>query len=189
MWRWQGVDVALLVFSIQCSLPHCQINNKTNKKKDLPLFNTHTEHTHHPCFWCMGWWSGCCGTKQGQCVNMRRGREWVPQNRRPVMFLVRKRPQINVYGYNYLFEFSKEMVKYAPAMHMIHGSKAFKGPEGSPLSAFPLLHPCKNSLNITEPPHTHPSLISLQVNWSGSEERLNWLDWTLLWHNLCAMYN
>lgn len=29
----------------------------------------------------------------------------------PVMFLLHKMPQTTVYGYNYLFEFSKEMVK------------------------------------------------------------------------------
>lgn len=66
-------------------------------------------------------------------------------------------------------------------MHMIRaGRETFKRLEGTPLCMYSLsvlydagLHPRNNPLNITQPLNTLQPYLSLLVNRSGSEERLN----------------
>lgn len=124
-----GVDVALdsVLRRARC---HTDKSAKHKNKhrdalRDLPRFNTHTAHT-LPTDQFGGY---VCGVATvAQIVPGHKTRpvceceEWermvASEEKGAVMSLPRKMPQ-TYFGYNYLFDCSKETVKYASTMHMI----------------------------------------------------------------------
>lgn len=187
MWRQTGVDVALYL-DLRSAFCHTNKSAKHKNKhlhalRDSPVFKTHTAHT-LPTDLFGGY--VCRVTAVAQIVYGHKtspvfeceeqDRTLTSEEKGAVMpFFPRKMPQI-YFGYNYLFDWSKETVNYASTMHMIHDDTQ---PKSLPLttdnhgkwskkskkahdflhqsfSLFhePDLHPCNSPLN------THPSFIS-----------------------------
>ncbi len=128
MWRQSEVDAAL--DAVLCSILTDRSAKNKNKHldalRDLPPFNTHTVHT-LPTDQFGGYVCGAAAVAQIVPGHKTRPvcecEEWermvASEEKGPVMSLPRKIPQ-TYFGYNYLFDCSKETVKYASTIHMIH---------------------------------------------------------------------